>query len=353
MIISSCSSTSFKDIFGGEDDIKKRNDELMKDFSVNKDVLKKFQVDSAKTVVLSEQVDKENKPQLTPTSKKKSHNHKRTGTLPQKPTLMAKKKRKSIALQAYPEGFPEKLKGFDEKSALFWHKYKPFIFPGEKSILEVSYMGISTGSIIVETKENTLMDNREVYHIQTKLKTSSYYSYLYQVNDLGDSYLTKDEFLPLKFSLIQRQSSQDIDDLQLFDRQKLKAYSFYKRVTKDKEKKKQKEYSIPRFYQDPFSSLYFLRGLPMIIGKQYEIPIVNKGKVELLSATIKSKETLETKIGKKEAFKVLVHTKHSGETIKGGYMNFWFSADERRIFLKFDAKIKIGKVTGEITSYSK
>ena len=91
----------------------------------------------------------------------------------------------------------------------------------------------------------------------------------------------------------------------------------------------------------------------MEIGKSYKIPILNKGNVEMLTATTEKMETVETKLGKKEAFKVLINSTAKGKTIKGGDIIFWFAADETRAFLKFVGEIKIGSISGELVKYSR
>jgi hypothetical protein len=221
---------------------------------------------------------------------------------------------------------------------------------GEKIQLHISYMGVSTGKIKMETRKSVKLGGHESYHVHARVKTADFYSYLYSVDDICDSYIRKDNFIPLKFSLIQRESAQDIDDLQLFDQGEHKTYSLYKRVTKEKTKKKKKIEFIPKKFQDPLSVFYFIRGLPMD-KRKYIIPIVNQGRVEILSAKFDMVETIKTDIGTMEAYRVDVSTKHKGKTIEGGKMTFWFSADEKRIFLKFNAKIKIGSISGEIDSY--
>jgi len=217
--------------------------------------------------------------------------------------------------------------------------------------MNIKYVGVTTGTITIETKKDTRLGDSDVYHISARAKTASFYSYLYEVDDICDSYISKDYFIPLKFSLIQRESSQDIDDLQLFDLAEHKTYSFYKRVTKKKSNKKKIVKNIPNLYQDPLSILYFIRGLPMILNKPYSIPIVNQGKIEMFNVTYDKKVRLSTKIGTKDAYRVRINTKAKGQTIKGGDMIFWFTADAKRIFIKFEAKIKIGSIHGEIESY--
>jgi hypothetical protein len=361
----SCSTTSFKDFWGSSDEsLAQRNDELMKDFEVQDNVLEKFKETKAPKIIGPEIKPVVNKKRMNPEPRvvktlRVDKNKKKITT--QKIKLKTKVKLKSktkhntsvTVKPKYPESFPERLISFDKRSEKYWNDFKPILFPGERTVLDISYMGGSIGKITLSTKNQTKIGETEVYHVNARVKTADFYSYLYELDDYCDSYIRKDNFKPLKFSLIQRQSAQNIDDLQLFDHDELKTYSFYKRITDEKTKKKKSVGNIPLFFQDPLSIVYFIRGLPMIPGQNYEIPIVNKGKVELLIAKIDKQETIKTKIGKMSAIKVSVLTKHKGKTIEGGKMTFWYSNDAQKIFLRFKAKIKIGSVSGEINSYKK
>jgi hypothetical protein len=80
----------------------------------------------------------------------------------------------------------------------------------------------------------------------------------------------------------------------------------------------------------------------------YEIPIINKGKMLLLTSIVEGREELDTEIGKKKAIRVHATTQYTGETLKSGDLYFWFSDDEKRVLLKAQAKIKIGSVTADI-----
>ena len=328
---------------------------MEEDFKVDKKVLEKFkEVKNKPKEEKKVQEVKEDEPieeKVIPPKKTKNPK-KVVKKKPVKNKPNKKKKKKTLKqVFQYPPEYKEELKALDKESEKFWYKYQPILFEGEKMILDISYGGVSTGKITINTLSSTKLGEEDVFHINTRIKTADFYSYLYELDDYCDSYLTKKDFRPLKFSLIQRESSQDIDDLQLFDLNELKTYSFYKRVTSEKEKKSKKVKTIPRYFQDPFSVIYFLRGLPMDIGNSYVIPLVNQGKVEILSAKVERKEVLSTKIGEREAYVLKIFTKAKGKTIKGGEMTFWFSTDEKRIFLKFKAKIKLGSINGEILEY--
>ena len=347
--LNSCSSVDWDNLFKSKEDTKKRNAKLMKDFEVEEEVLEKFSEKPKEETETTKEVEQKKVPKIQPKkSSTKRVSKKITPAKKSTPTPVVKKKSFK-----YPEDHPAEYIDMDKNSVKFWHEYKPILFEGEKAAFAVTYGGISTGTITIETKKSSSIGGHDAYHVHARLKTSKYYSYLYEVDDVCDSYIKKENFVPLKFSLIQRQSSQNIDDLQLFDHESLQVYSLYKRVTDDKTKRSKKTKPIPRYFQDPISVLYFVRGLPLEKNKVYSIPFMNKGKAEILTAKLEDVEELDTEIGKKQALKVNISTSHEGKTIKGGHMTFWFSADDDRVFLKFSAKIKIGSIVGSIQKYSK
>ncbi|WP_081653298.1 DUF3108 domain-containing protein [Bacteriovorax sp. DB6_IX] len=54
-----------------------------------------------------------------------------------------------------------------------------------------------------------------------------------------------------------------------------------------------------------------------------------------------------------KAHKIKAETKYPGVLKKSGDIIFWLSADERRVPLKLEAKIKIGSVKASIIDYKK
>lgn len=348
LFLCSC-STKLSSYFKGDTETANRNDQLMKSFKVDDDVLSKFKeekkIEKKPKAIIS-------KSKTTPPVTKLK-NKKIIRKNIRKIKKIKRTKKKKIVKNIYPEDFPPKFKAVDIKSKKYWAKFKPLIFPNEKVYLDINYLGVSTGKIAVLTKGKSKIADQDVYHLKAQVKTAAFYSYLYELDDNVDSYVTTSDFIPIKYSLIQRESGQNIDDLQLFDLKELKTYTFYKRETKKKTKKSKSVKFIPKYFQDPLSVLFFLRGLPMIAGNKYDVPVINKGKLLLLKAKIIGTEKIKTKIGVKEAYKVSASTSYSGDTLKSGKMTFWFSTDERRIFLKFKAKIKIGAISGDIEKYTR
>ncbi|MCO4754078.1 MAG: DUF3108 domain-containing protein [Bacteriovoracaceae bacterium] len=350
IFLSSCSSQSWSELFN-DDSPEQRNKELMESFGTEEEVLEKFaeteKVEQKPTESTSKQVEKK--------VVKKRPVKKQVQSKRQKPKKVESPKKtidKKVAA-TWPKDYPQELKEISKNSQKLWKSYTPKFFAGEKIFMDINYMGISTGKIVLTTEQETVIGERPVYHVNARVKTADYYRYLYELDDNIDSYILKDIYSPVKFSLIQRESGQDVDDLQLFDIEKLKTYSFYKRVTEDRTKKKKSEEFIPNRFTDPLHVIWFLRGLPMESGLSFEVPIINRGKIIILKTKNKGLETIETDLGEMKAYKMSATTSYTGETLKSGEMTFWFSADERRTFLQFKAKIKIGSISGEIKKYKK
>ena len=267
--------------------------------------------------------------------------------------LLNHSSKEDISSENYPENYPEKFKNYDNKYREMWNKFVPKVFPGEEFHIVVKYLGITAGHIIIRTLETVSVAHNKVWHFKARLKSADYYKYFYQLDDSIESFVSRESFLPIKFQLIQRESLQEVDDLQIFDQERRKTHFWYKRKKRGKIKKTERSEFIPKFVQDSFSALYFARGLPLREGVEYEFPIVTRAKIWILKMEVIGKDVIEVDNKKIEALKIKAETRFPGVLKKKGDILFWFSNDERRIILKFEAKVKIGSISGRLLKYKK
>jgi len=269
-----------------------------------------------------------------------------------KKVVAPKKEKKIVApVKVDPElakDYPAEYIQLSKDAAPTWSKYQSRHRTGQKTYLDIHYLGMTVGKIMIANKGIKTIKGQEVWHFHARFKSAPFYSSIYELDDTVDTYVTKDKFLSLRYSLIQRESKQNIDDLQLFDRDQLKSFWFYKMVRPDKTKVKNEEKPIPTLSMDPFSVVFFFQGLPLKDGEKYEIPLMNKGKVLVLKVEVEGREKINTELGEKKAVRLHAMTKYSGDHIKSGDMTFWFSDDDRKTLLKAQAKIKIGSVTADV-----
>ena len=360
LFLSSCSSVKdnkFRD---------QVSPELVETFDLKDQKFNKFKVVEIETKSTTKEVKKDQKS----TAKNKKNNKVNTNTNTKQKTKkvtknktkkkkLSKKKKvekkavKTEAMISYPKDYPEEFKKYNEKFKYVWDNVEPFFYPNETFILEASFLGVTVGHAKLETLPVVNVAGKKAFHFKGSLKSASFYNYIYEVEDWLESFVDAHTFLPIKYTLIQRESGQDVDDLQLFDYETMKTYFWYKRLKKGKIKKKELSTFIPKYFQDSFSALYFVRGLKLKVGSKYEFPIVTRGKLWLMKMEVEKIERIKVMGEWQDAYRLKAETRFPGILSKKGDIIFWFSTDKYRKILKFKANVKIGVIKGELIEYKK
>lgn len=325
--------------------------DLVSSFDVDKDQAAGFEVqkpDELKTPI--EKNSKERKDSLKKESKKSKIKSK-TKIESAKEKIEPSAKVITPSPPSEAAVYSEEFKSYDVKSKLVWDKFKPIFYEGEQSIMSISYLGVTAGHITISSKNIVSLKNKLAYHYFARFKSNDSYRYFYWLDDKLDTYVEKETFLPMKYSLTQREKKQNVDDLQLFDFDKLMTYHWYKRVKEGSNKEEKIEKKIPRFAQDSFAALQLVRGLPLIKGDIYEFPIVTRGKIWLLKVEVMGEDLINVGDQEVKAIKIKAETNFPGVLKKSGDIIFWYGNGPEKKLLKFQAKIKIGSVFGELVEY--
>lgn len=349
LILSGCSSKSKdKDFQKSLDKPNEATPQVQVEAPVK--LLEKFEVEAAPSGTKAE----------TPPVKVATTTNKKNGsTLPaQKPVKTVKPVAvkpplpltQDTPVSKLPADYKPQLITVNGKAEKVWKLYKPNHFVDQKMFLDIHYLGMTVGKIMVANRGKKTINGKEVWHFHSRFKSAPFYSKIYELDDTVDTYVTTDQFLSIRYSLIQRESKQDVDDLQLHDRDQMKTFWFYKQKKSDGTiRNKEKNTHIPYFSIDPFSVVFFFQGLPLKNNDVYEIPIINKAKILILKAEVEGREEIDTEIrSNQKAIRVHATTQYSGETLKSGDMYLWFSDDEKRTLIKAQAKISLGSVTADI-----
>ncbi len=347
MLLNSCSSSQPKEQLDINDN------EVVTKFGLSSDLLERFSTKKMRHIPKSKATSNRKKKTVNYSKKlkktKKNILKKKDGVKQEAVKIDSTKK---VSKDVVDSEYPEKFRALDILSKPIWSRYKENIYIGEKAVYKMKYIGVTAGYITLKTDPLTSLNGVESYHFKALVKTASFYSLIYWLNDTLNSYVARTSFLPLKYILSQREKKQDIDDLQLFDREKLKTMFLYRKVKKGRTTKKNIVKPIPYYFQDSFSSIYFLRGLNLQVGDKIEYPIVNKAKYWILKMKVIKRETIDIMGKNISAFKVAAETKFPGALKKSGDIFFWFAADTSRRLLRFEGKVKIGSIHGELVKFS-
>jgi len=330
--------------------LPEKEKDLVESFEMDDKDIEKFKTNTAPSEITPEEEKKEETPPQVPIKKKitKKELKKIEKVVKEKAAEPEVVKEEPAKEDDYPKDFAK----YDAVSSKFWSTFKPRIYEGEKFVFEVSYIGVTAGTVTLLTLPKVMINNKSHYHFSAELISADYYSYIYALKDRLESFIEDENFIPVKYFLIQRESGQKVDDLQIFDHENLKTTFWYKREKKDKDKKEKKEAYIPKYFQDSFSPLYFMRGFPLRKGDVYEFPVVSRAKYWLLKVSVVGEEEIKVMGKKINAIKLAAETHFPGVLKKSGDIHFWYSADKLRKLLKFSAKVNIGTVEGTLIDYA-
>ncbi|MBF0312994.1 MAG: DUF3108 domain-containing protein [Oligoflexia bacterium] len=329
---------------------------LMKQFSLEQSSFDKFQeapVATPKTTPLKK--SKQN-PVLTPPVEKVGPKAIAiVEEVPESSWSFSSIERKIIKGEYPPVNYPGEFKEYDKRSLPIWKLFTPNIYLGAKTEMTIKYLGINCGNIAIYEKEIVKMGGdaeRMAFHFFARVQSAPFYESFYKLDDYVEAFVDIDSFLPIKYTLVQRESKQNVDDLQLFDLDKLVNYYRYKRVKKSETKEESKESILPRLILDSFAPLFFIRGLPLKFGDVYEFPVITRGTVWILKVKVAQEEIVTIQGKNFSAIRLDAETQFPGVLKKRGDINFWVSKDDVRRPLKFMAKVKIGKIEGELTNFT-
>ncbi|MFN8009677.1 MAG: DUF3108 domain-containing protein, partial [Terriglobia bacterium] len=105
---------------------------------------------------------------------------------------------------------------------------------------------------------------------------------------------------------------------------------------------------LPDCIQDVLSAIYHARRQPLKPGMKFSIMVGDDGQVKQIQVNVMKSEIIEVLGQKKAALMIEAKSVFGGLYKESGTFFVWFSDDGQRIPLQFEAKIKLGKVSGAI-----
>lgn len=275
----------------------------------------------------------------------------------EQPIKKTKAKKKKIVVKEKVELLPPDIaklyEPIDLNSEKVWKGFTPYATNEEETLVKVAFFGITVGFMKITIGPTVHIKNTKAYHLTVRLKSADFYSFIYSLDNVVESFIDTKTIVPLKYTLIQRESKQRVDDFQVFDSEKRQTYSWYKREklkTGEIQKKNETGY-LTKYFQDSLSSLFFTRGLALEPGKILEFPLVNRGKTVMVKLKVVGIEEIKVNNKFHKAFRIEASSYPLEGQKKDEYVLFWYSLDPERRLLKFSAKVKFGDVSGETVDY--
>ena len=223
---------------------------------------------------------------------------------------------------------------------------------GEKSSYSLRWGVIEGGVATVEVKAPQIIEGVPALHYSGVVKSSKMMDLFYKINNSIDTWVRLSDLAPVRQEIVQNESARFGRRVMVMDHEK-KEVKFYEHLTKTKGgvKEDKRTDNMTLGAQDIFGALYFYRFVQTVEGA-YKYPIHDKGKNWFAELRFEGQETLRVPAGVFKAKRYKVAPRLEGQLKPRGDVVVWVSDDERSLLLKFNAKIKVGSVTGELIEHT-
>lgn len=273
-----------------------------------------------------------------------------------KKELKGKKKKKGESVEINMEGVDSaRLPEVEDKEG--FNGRRPIVDPfrpGEKVTLMMTYFGVSAGDATLEVKPFAEVNGRRAYHFFSKMVSSSVFSMFYKVDDYCESYMDYNELVPLNFTLSAKETKQVREVRMFFDWKTKKANYWEQRVTaEDGKQEKKKDWDLVAFSQNIYTALQYLRVFQLQDNKTYVYHVSDDGTTWDVRAQVLRREILKTDLGNFKTVVVKPEVATKGILKPMGEVYFWYTDDDRKFPIKFESKIKIGKIVGYLKALDK
>ncbi len=219
--------------------------------------------------------------------------------------------------------------------------------PGEQTTYEVSYLGLVAGTAQLTVGWKMQQFGREVWPLVC----------IGQTGQLGTVWPIKDRFVSYWDPVARQSLGADFHvDENKHKRRERYEYDFTAMqaiVTKQLAGQAPYElrYEIPAGTMDLAAAGFGLRNVPLVPGAVHALPIFTGVKLYTMQATVVGRETLQTKLGPVEVFRVTVNGDFNGKLTTKGLMTLFYTADARQLPVRAEADFLLGTVRLEAVKY--
>lgn len=214
----------------------------------------------------------------------------------------------------------------------------------EKLEFRVHYGLINAASIVFEVGPALVQKyDRKCFNVKAEGKTLKSFDWAYKVRDRFETFIDAEAMAPISYNKSVQEDKYTDNDLVTFKHNSKKLFGVKGML------------DMPVYTHDVISSIYYVRNIDFTkskVGDKFPLDVYLDNKIYNLGFKYAGKETITTDIGKVKCIK-LVPTLIVDRVFKDQEdMTVWISDDENKIPIRVKAKIMVGSIKVDLTSYS-
>ncbi len=182
-------------------------------------------------------------------------------------------------------------------------------------------------------------DGRRLIAIRFKTRTNKVLSKLYPVDDVVESIVDPETFLPIRFSKTLSEGRYRCNEVTRFDHAGGKAY-WYSKI-----KDRKKEYPVEATTRDLVSFMYYTRLQKFKTGEKLHFQVMADEKIYDLSVRVKKREKVKTVDGDWiKSVQLVPKASFEGLFVHKGKMWLWISEEKPSVLIKMAAKVPVASI---------
>ena len=214
---------------------------------------------------------------------------------------------------------------------------------GEHLVFDIKYGIIKAGEGIFSVPMRDTLYGRQVYHVSFRARSNSAFDIIYKVDDRFDTFIDTAGIFPWRFSQRLREGKFKSDYSADFDQANNTAYS-EKAIIK-----------TPPYVHDVVSAFFYVRTIDFSsarMGQRYNLNNFYRDSTYDLAVRYLGTQRIEVPSGKFDCIIIEPLIKDGGLFKGEGRIVIWMTNDERKVPVKVQTKISIGKVDAELKHYN-
>jgi hypothetical protein len=225
---------------------------------------------------------------------------------------------------------------------------RPLVDPyrvGEKVTLEASYFGVVAGDMTLEVGPFVEVNKRKSYRFVGTAISSPVFAMFYSIDDWFETFLDFETLTPFSYALHVKETKQLRETRSIFNWDTGQASFWDKKInTKGEVEEKKAQWELPAFSQNVFSIAYYLRAFTLKPGKKLAIRLAHEKDNMIVTAEVLRREKILLPAGEFNTVVIKPKIELNGVFKPVGDIFIWLTDDDRKLIVKIESKIKIGKI---------
>lgn len=212
-------------------------------------------------------------------------------------------------------------------------------------LYDLTWSGIKAGEATIK-----INSSKDEVTITSIAQSAPWVSLFYTVHDVVESTFlnTQTNTLsfsgrPLRYTLNLREGRNRKHKEVIFDNQNQKALYI------DHLESERKEVEIPSFIFDPLSGFFYIRTLPLEVGKSVYVTVFDSKRVWNVEVQVLRKEKITVPAGEFNTIVIKPLLQSEGIFYRKGEVYIWLTDDVRKVPVMLKSQIKIGSVNAQLT----